>query len=98
MQVHNGTGWLSSLLREPPAPLTGTEQMARRIGPGETDYTRYDREITRRACAWLSAAGRGRRARPWVLHIGFVAPHFPLIAPQAFYDLYEDVPLPEPRQ
>ncbi len=55
------------------------------IGPGESRYTEYDRKITAAACDWLTHhAAQG----PWVLFVGWVAPHFPLIAPQEFYDLY----------
>ena len=98
MYVHNGTGWLSSLLREPPTQLVGAEGMAGQIGAGETDYTEYDRDITRRACDWLQTEGTKPRDKPWVLYVGLVAPHFPLIAPQAFYDLYEGIEIPPPRQ
>ena len=98
MYVHNGTGWLSSLLREPPTPLAGAEDMAGRIGCGETDYTRYDRDITRLTCDWIRTAGATPQDKPWVLYVGLVAPHFPLVAPQEFYDLYDGVEIPEPRQ
>ncbi len=98
MHVHNGTGWLTSLLRDPPAPLVGAELMAQRIGPGETDYTQYDRDITQLTCEWIRAAAAKQHDKPWVLYVGLVAPHFPLIAPQAFYDLYEGTELPAPRQ
>lgn len=72
--------------------------MARRIGAGETDYTRYDRAIAKKACDWIEAKTGSKSDLPWVLQVGFVAPHFPLIAPQAFFDQYEGVPLPPPRQ
>ena len=98
MHVHNGTGWLSSLLREPPAPLEGADDMAGSIGAGETRYTEYDRRITRLACDWLAEAARQPRDKPWTLYIGLVAPHFPLVAPQEFYDLYADADIAPPRQ
>ncbi|GAB5439147.1 sulfatase-like hydrolase/transferase [Falsiruegeria mediterranea] len=98
MHVHNGTGWMSSLLRSPPPPIAGAEQMAGQIGPGETGYTRYDRDITQRACDWLRKAASAPRDKPWVLYVGLVAPHFPLIAPQRFFDLYQDAEIQPPRQ
>ncbi|MEM9239527.1 MAG: sulfatase-like hydrolase/transferase [Pseudomonadota bacterium] len=98
MHVHNGVGWLSSLLREPPAPIAAADQMARRVGSGETDYTRYDRNITQAACAWIKDRAKQNQDKPWVLQVGLVAPHFPLIAPSAFYDLYDQTVLPPPRQ
>ncbi|MFN3146421.1 MAG: sulfatase-like hydrolase/transferase [Paracoccaceae bacterium] len=32
--------------------------------------------------------------RPWCLYVGLVAPHFPLVVPQEFYDLYPTDSLP----
>ncbi|MGB7321114.1 MAG: sulfatase-like hydrolase/transferase [Albidovulum sp.] len=98
MHVYNGVGWLSSLLRRPPVPLAGAEQMAGRIGWGETDYTAYDRKITKLTCDWLEAAALRAHDKPWVLYVGLVAPHFPLIAPQEFFDLYNGIDIPPPRQ
>ena len=98
MHVHDGVGWLSSLLRNPPAPIAGADLMAKRIGKGETDYTRYDRVITQAACDWIRQRGAQEHDVPWVLQVGLVAPHFPLIAPPEFYDQYEKKNLPPPRQ
>ena len=97
MHVHKGVGWLSSLLRDPPAPIAQADRMAKQIGPGETDYTQYDRDITETACAWIKKRGAQKQDAPWVLHVGLVAPHFPLIAPPEFYELYKDQDLPPPR-
>ena len=98
MHVHNGTGWLSSLLRNPPALLPSVEEMALDIGAGETRYTHYDREVTRLACEWLAGAAQNPTDKPWVLYIGLVAPHFPLIAPEEYYHLYDGADIPPPRQ
>lgn len=97
MHVHNGTGWLSSLLRDPPVPISGAADMAGMIGPGETRYTAYDRQITSQACNWIGRQSADA-SKPWVLYIGLVAPHFPLIAPVEFFELYEDADIPPPRQ
>ena len=69
--------------------------MAAILGPGETSYTRYDRDITTAAIKWLEQRGVSD-AKPWVLFVSFICPHFPLSAPQQFYDLYQDVNLPDP--
>ena len=98
MHVHNGTGWLTSLLRTPPVMLAGADDMAASIGVGETRYTAYDRKVTRLACDWIAEAAARDHAKPWVLYVGLVAPHFPLIAPQAFHDLYAEDDIPPPRQ
>ncbi len=98
MHVHKGVGWLSSLLRDPPAPLEASKDLARDIGAGETVYTRYDRDVTQRACDWLAQAATQEHDKPWVLYVGLVAPHFPLVAPEAFFHLYDDRAIPPPRQ
>ena len=37
-----------------------------------------------------------RKDQPWALNVGFIAPHFPLVVPEQFYNLYplEDIDLP----
>lgn len=63
---------------------------------GESDYTRYDREVARLAARYLMTEGAGE-SRPFTLMAGFVAPHFPLIVPREYLDLYPDpeaLPLP----
>jgi choline-sulfatase len=52
--------------------------------------------VTARAVQWLQDAAK-QPDRPFVLYIGLVAPHFPLVVPQAFYDLYPIDNLPEPK-
>ena len=39
-----------------------------------------------------------RASTPWALFVSFVAPHFPLIAPREFFDLYDVSSLPLPKQ
>lgn len=63
---------------------------------GESDYTRYDREVARQAAEFLKAEGTAAHG-PFALMVGFVAPHFPLMVPQEYVDLYPDpekLPLP----
>lgn len=56
-------------------------------GAGESDYTRYDRAVTAAGVRYLDEEShRG----PWALMVSFVAPHFPLIAPDEFFALYDD--------
>lgn len=58
-------------------------------GAGESDYITYDREVARRSAEFLKQEGTVSE-KPFVLYVGFVTPHFPLIAPQEFMDLYQD--------
>ena len=93
--ANNGAGWPQALLRKPLAEFSDTVEMATNLGPGETDYTRYDRDITAAAVDWL-----GQRSplnqKPWVLFVSFICPHYPLSAPVEFYNLYRDADLPSP--
>ena len=45
---------------------------------------------------WLKNEAPKYRDKPWVLYVGFVSPHFPLIAPAQFYDLYPEQNVPWP--
>lgn len=58
-------------------------------GAGESDYITYDREVARRSAEYLKTEGIGKE-KPFVLYVGFVTPHFPLIVPQEYLDLYPD--------
>ena len=97
IHVHKGVGWLSSLLRNPPTPMD-SDDMAISIGAGESVYTLYDRDVTQRACEWIEQAAENDFDKPWILYIGLVAPHFPLIAPDTFFHLYDNANIPPPRQ
>jgi choline-sulfatase len=91
--ANDGKGWPQGLQRRPMGSFDDTAEMAAILGPGETSYTQYDRDITVAAVDWLQRP-RPTTAAPWVLFVSFICPHFPLSAPQQFYDLYRDVDLP----
>jgi choline-sulfatase len=95
MHVVDGIGDVKGLVRENIPRRNGYDKLARMAGPGESPYTRYDRDIAARAQRWLREEARGER--PWALFVSFVCPHFPLVAPPRFYDLYplERIPLPK---
>jgi choline-sulfatase len=98
MNVFEGKGDLYGLLRgdDMPARADG-KKLASLAGPGESEYTWYDREIAARAQIWLREQAAKPAARPWVLFVSFVAPHFPLTAPPHWYYRYppERVPMPK---
>jgi choline-sulfatase len=99
LHVLNGQGDLQGMLRQPPPKRPSTKQLAGDAGPGESTYIRYDRDIRDAACSWLEEAAANPPDRPWVLFVSFVCPHFPLMAPKEFFDLYplDQVPLPQLR-
>src|SRR3546814_9644039 len=67
------------------------------IGAGESNYNRYDRSVTELAVKWLRDQENANEDSPWVLFVGLVAPHFPLIVPQAYLDMYPPDTIPMPR-
>ncbi len=96
MHVVGGYGMVWASIRDPyltQAP-GGKRMLGERIGAGESPYTAYDRAVTQRSLEWLRDAAR-QPDRPFVLYVGLVAPHFPLIAPQPFFDLYPLDRIPE---
>ncbi len=82
MHVADGVGWVQGLFRRDPLPYPESAELADEVGVGHTTYTRYDERVTAAAEAWLAAHGAG--PEPWVLQVGFVAPHYPLSAPAEF--------------
>ena len=97
MHVVEGIGDVKGLVREDIPRRNGYDKLAKLAGPGESPYTRYDRDIAARAQLWLREEARRHRERPWALFVSFVCPHFPLIAPPEFYERYplERIPLPK---
>jgi choline-sulfatase len=96
MHLADGDGDVVGLIRDELIVRNGAAKLGPEAGPGESHYTRYDRSIADEACKWLEhAADAG--GKPWVLYVGFVCPHPPLVAPQAFFDLYAnaDIPMPD---
>ncbi|MEQ8441371.1 MAG: sulfatase-like hydrolase/transferase [Alphaproteobacteria bacterium] len=97
MHVIEGKGDLMGLVRSELPVRKGAYKMAGFAGPGESQYTFYDREIAARAQIWLRQAAQRQADKPWVLFVSFVCPHFPLTAPpEHFYRYYEaDLPFPK---
>jgi len=102
MHVVDGKGDLLALIRDGSAPpRKGAAKLSALAGPGESDYTRYDRDIASDAQIWLHEEGRTQDARgetrPWVLFVSLVTPHFPLIAPPEHFYAYppDRVPMPK---
>ncbi len=55
-------------------------------GPGWTEELEVDELAGTRALEFVRDPAR--RATPWALNVSFIAPHFPLVAPQRFWELY----------
>jgi choline-sulfatase len=98
MHVLDGVGDVKGLVRENIPRRNGYDKLAKLAGPGESPYTRYDRDIAARARQWLHGAAQWGDGPPWALFVSFVCPHFPLVAPAAFYGLYPPERIPLPKQ
>jgi len=95
MHLAEGIGQVWGSVRDPiPGPRDDITRFSE-VGAGWSKYNSYDETIRDTTVAWLRAAASDER--PWMLFVGFVAPHFPLIAPQQFVDLYPPAAMALPR-
>lgn len=92
--ANDGKGWPQGLIRNPMPGFAEAAEMARDVGPGESTYTEYDRGIVAEACKWLRRYPPRLNKKPWALFVSFVSPHYPLTAPQQFFDLYAGREMP----
>lgn len=96
MHVANGTGMVWGSIRDEAHRIAPkTRMLGDSIGPGTSTYTDYDQAVTDRTVAWLTDRARDRT--PWCLYVGLTAPHFPLVVPAEFFDLYPPDTLPAPK-
>ncbi|NKB57771.1 MAG: sulfatase-like hydrolase/transferase [Alphaproteobacteria bacterium] len=97
MHIIDGIGMVWGSIRDPlptRTGLAGPKRLFRKIGPGVSNYNLYDRQCANDACNWLK---RHADAEPWVLYVGFVAPHFPFVVPKHYLDLYPLDAIPFPK-
>lgn len=59
------------------------------------DESYADGQVAMEAIARLEAASRIPE-QPFFLAVGFIRPHLPFVAPQAYWDLYDPAQLPQP--
>ena len=97
MHVADGIGDVHGLLRREKHVRRVARELAHEAGCGSSPYTRYDCQVADATVRWLRERGQQRHRKPWVLFCSMVSPHYPLIAPKDFYDLYADAEVPEPR-
>lgn len=96
LHVVDGKGDLKAIVaRQSTNSRKDTSKLAADAGPGESSYQAYDRAIAAQAREWIEARAARGDDRPFTLFVSFVMPHFPLIAPQEYYDLYAGYSLEE---
>ena len=95
LHVLDGVGDVYGCLRAdmPVRPQSRSQVLDARAG--ESEYTRYDRAIAEESMEWLREEGPAE-SKPWALFVSFVHPHFPLVVPDRYFDLYhpDDLPMP----
>lgn len=95
MMVAGGVGMVWASIRDAEQRWSPDKRMlGDTIGPGESNYTRYDRSVTERTQEWLQSRQQMDSETPWCLYVGLVAPHFPLVVPQQYFDLYPPESMP----
>ncbi|TPG58648.1 sulfatase [Roseomonas nepalensis] len=98
MQITGGTGDVTLLIRDPEDVREGAaRKLLAQSGPGESEYTIYDRKVAAAAQVWLRESAPKHTDKPWVLFVSMVAPHFPLTAPPEHYYRYAGQALPRPK-
>jgi choline-sulfatase len=102
--VYLAAGWklkgvLGDLVDTPGMSLTGLLKS----GPGSTGYHAYDEAVTHASVEWLRNRGQDANDTPFLLTVGYAAPHCPFVAPPEDFDIYRDriaysdLPLPDHR-
>ena len=95
MQVADGVGMVWASIRGEAERLAMPGRMlGEYIGPGTSRYTDYDEAVVARTTQWLHQRSASGAAEPWCLFVGLVAPHFPLVVPKEFFELYPPGNLP----
>jgi len=96
LHVVDGVGAPIGLIRDPPPRRKVTLRLAAQAGPGDSDYQRYDDNITALAEAWLAERAARPDDKPWCLFVSLVCPHQPLISRPEWFGLYpqDEVPWP----
>ncbi len=94
MHVVGGVGWAVGLLRENPPEYDAAAELAAQVGAGNSSYTDYDLAITQAAEQWLHQ--KKDTTQPWAAFVSLVSPHYPLTAPQEFYDMYDPAKMDMP--
>jgi len=84
--IMGGIGQVWGSVRAPLPETMGRSPLYDQIGPGHSSYNEFDEGVADHAVHWL--AEHAVQEEPWVLFVGFVAPHFPLVVPQRYLDLY----------
>ena len=89
--VYLAVGWklkkvLGNLIDTPGMSLAGIIKS----GPGKTGYHAYDEKVTDVTVRWLKERGKAKNDRPFLLVVGYAAPHCPFVAPEKDFEFYRE--------
>ena len=74
MHIADGIGDLMGSIRPDLPERTQSRKYSELVGPGETEYTAYDRNIAEKACNWFKDRSRKiDNGNPFVLFVSFIA-------------------------
>lgn len=96
MHLAGGVGQVWGSVRDPMPATPRASHLFDKLGAGESPYNQFDIGCAHDAAAWLAQRAATPDDKPWVLFVGFVAPHFPLVVPQRFLDAIDIDALPLP--
>lgn len=88
MHIWDGIGQVWGSIRDPLPEEPRNRVMLKNIGPGWSNYNQYDADVAQSSADWLHERAKSPDDKPWHLFVGMVAPHFPLVAPQEYFDRY----------
>jgi choline-sulfatase len=98
LHIARGIGQVWGSVRDPLPDARRPSHVFDELGAGCSDYNRYDERVAECAQRWLEARAQESGQPPWLLFVGFVAPHFPLVVPQTWLDGIDIDALPLARQ
>lgn len=86
LHILDGIGQVWGSVRDPLPQRPHPARMIGGVGAGTSKYNQYDMAVADDSAEWLRARTPGDA--PWTVFSSFVAPHFPLVVPQEYLDLY----------
>jgi choline-sulfatase len=95
MHVLDGVGDVYGCLRDKMPVRPQSRKQVFEARAGEVEYTRYDRATTAEAIRWLTGEST-TESKPWALFCSYTYPHFPLVVPEEYFNLYDPASVPLP--
>ena len=86
LPIMDGIGQVWGAVRNPLPQEPHLDRMISAVGAGYSKYNQFDEKVADTTVQWLNTVDQ---TQPWMLFSSFVAPHFPLVVPQQYLDLYD---------